>query len=129
MYAEDADSYTFTDVSVETVTLIFRAYLAEQSMDHLSTSLRKGGVKDLLAFFPPNKRQDKYVEEHFRKAGLPQVADWWTKKQYAALKENIISAIKESLSNDEPHAEVCIFVVPLTIINDQVRLDHGSYQG
>ena len=80
-------------------------------MDHLSTSLRKGGVKDLLAFFPPNKRQDKYVDEHFRKAGLPQVADWWTKKQYAALKENIISAIKESLSNDEPHAEVCIFVV------------------
>ncbi|KAI0087999.1 eukaryotic translation initiation factor 5C [Irpex rosettiformis] len=94
------------DVSVEIITLIFRAYLAEQSMDHLSTALRKGGVKDLLAFFPPNKRQDKYVDEHFRKAGLPQVADWWTKKQYAALKETIIAAIKDSLNNDEPHGEV-----------------------
>ncbi len=94
------------DVAVEVVTLIFRAYLTEQSMEHLSTSLRKGGVKDLLAFFPVNKRQDKFVDEHFRKAGLPQVADWWTKKQYAALKENIIAAIKDALSNDEPHAEV-----------------------
>jgi hypothetical protein len=75
-------------------------------MEHLSTALRKGGVKDMLAFFPQNKRQDKFVDEHFRNAGLPQVAEWWTKKQYAALKENIISGIKEALSNDDSHDEV-----------------------
>ncbi|KAI0682417.1 eukaryotic translation initiation factor 5C [Cytidiella melzeri] len=100
------DHLVKNDVSVNVITTIFRAFLAEQSMEHLATALRKGGVKDMLAFFPPNKRQDKFVDEHFRGAGLPQVAEWWTKKQYAALKENIISTIKNALSNEEPHAEV-----------------------
>lgn len=99
------------DVSINVVTVIFRAFLTEQSIDHLATALRKGGVRDLLAFFPPNKRQDKFVDEHFRAAGLPQVAEWWTKKQYAALKDGIISAIKESFASDDSHAEVSLLLL------------------
>lgn len=93
-------------MAINVVTQVFRAYLAEQSVDHLATALRKGGVKDLLAFFPANKRSDKVLDEHFRAAGLPQVAEWWTKRQYASLKESIIATIKEMLSNDDPHDEV-----------------------
>ncbi|KAI0341974.1 eukaryotic translation initiation factor 5C [Trametopsis cervina] len=100
------DHLVKNNISVDVITIVFRAFLAEQSMEHLATALRKASVKDLLAFFPPNNRQDKNVDEHFRKAGLPQVADWWTKKQYAALKEGIVSTIKEALSNDEPHADI-----------------------
>lgn len=93
--------------------MIFRAYLGEQSIDHLAATLRKGGIKDLLAFFPPNKRDDKTLEEHFRGAGMPQVADWWTKRQYAAVKENIISTLKDMLSNEEGHTEVgAVLVIP-----------------
>ena len=88
------------------ITQIFRAYLAEQSMDHLAAALRKGGVRDLLAFFPPNKRSDKTLDEHFRGAGLPQVAEWWTKRQYASLKEGIIATIREMLANDDSHSDV-----------------------
>ena len=44
-------------MSIAVLTIIFRAYLAEQSVDHLATMLRKGGIKDLTAFFPPNKRK------------------------------------------------------------------------
>lgn len=76
-------------------------------MDHLASTLRKGGVKDLVAFFPPNKRQDKILDEHFRRENLAQVADWWTKRQNASLKETIISTIKNMLSNEESHADVC----------------------
>lgn len=97
------------DVSINVVTVIFRAFLTEQSIEHLAIALRKGGVRDLLAFFPANKRQDKFVDEHFRKAGLPQVAEWWTKKQYTALKEGIIAAIKEALGNDNSHADASHF--------------------
>ena len=75
-------------------------------MDHLASALRKGGVKDLLAFFPPNKRQDKVLDEHFRSEGLAQVAEWWTKRQYASLKESITKTIKEMLNNEEPHVDV-----------------------
>jgi len=70
-------------------------------MDHLSATLKKGGVKDLLAFFPPNKREPKYLEDHFRKDGLPQVADWWAKKQYAVVKDGIIKDLSEMIDADE----------------------------
>ena len=98
-------SWRSADVSITVLTSIFRAYLAEQSVDHLATMLRKGGVKDLLAFFPPNKRDDKALDEHFRKAGLPQVAEWWTKRQYAGLKEAVIAQLREMLEH-ETHADI-----------------------
>ena len=75
-------------------------------MDHLAAALRKGGVRDLLAFFPPNKRTDKALDDHFRAAGLPQVAEWWTKRQYAASKEGISTTIKEMLGNEDAHDDV-----------------------
>ncbi|CAL1707148.1 unnamed protein product [Somion occarium] len=100
------DHLVKNDVSVSVVTVVFRAYLGEQSIDHLAATLRRGGIKDLLAFFPPNKRQDKALDEHFRAAGLPQVAEWWTKRQYAALKDGIISTLKEMLANEDSHADI-----------------------
>lgn len=78
-------------------------------MDHLATTLRKGGIKDLTAFFPPNKRDDKALEEHFRGAGLGQVADWWTKRQFASLKETMMTTIKGLLANDDTHEQVSAY--------------------
>ncbi|KZT10652.1 eukaryotic translation initiation factor 5C [Laetiporus sulphureus 93-53] len=100
------DHLVKNDVSINFITTIFRAFLAEQSMDHLAGALKRGGIKDLLAFFPANKRNDKYVDEHFRKAGLAQVADWWTRRQYAALKEGIIKTIHDMLERELPHSEI-----------------------
>ncbi|KAH9946977.1 eukaryotic translation initiation factor 5C [Amylocystis lapponica] len=100
------DHLVKNDVSVGVITLIFRAYLGDQAMDHLASTLKRGGIKDLIAFFPPNRREDKVLEEHFRKAGLPQVADWWTKRQFASLKEGVIRALREMLEQDVPHAEI-----------------------
>ncbi|KZT21440.1 ARM repeat-containing protein [Neolentinus lepideus HHB14362 ss-1] len=104
------DHLVKNDVSVSAITNIFRAYLSEQSMDHLSGTLKKGGVRDLVAFFPPNKREDKILDEHFRKEGLTQVADWWTKKQYAVLKDEVMKGIKERLDNEEANDEVVNFI-------------------
>lgn len=75
-------------------------------MDHLSTNLRKGGVKDLLAFFPLSKRDNKSLDEYFRKQGLPQVAEWWVKKQYAVAKESIVSLLKEMCDREDSNEEV-----------------------
>lgn len=95
------------DVAADVIAIIFRTYLADQSIDHLASALKKSGVKDLLLFFPPNKRQDKVLDEHFRKAGIPQVADWWTKKKFAILKEGIIRAVQGSIEGDSS-AEVSL---------------------
>jgi len=95
------DHLVKNDVSISVLTIVFRSYMADQAMDHLSATLKRGGIKDLLAFFPPNKREGKYLEEHFRKENLPQVADWWAKKQYAVVKEGIIKDLSEMIEHDE----------------------------
>ena len=88
------------------LTLVFRAYLSAQSMEHLAGTLKRGGIKDLLLFFPPNKRDDKTADEHFRRAGLVQIAEWWTKRQYASLKEAIVAQLREMLGHGDAHADI-----------------------
>jgi hypothetical protein len=94
-------SRALLDISVNVLTAILRTYLAETSMDHLAAALKKGGIKDLLIFFPPNRRTDTILDAHFRGAGLPQVADWWTRKQNALIKEEISKAIKDSFERED----------------------------
>ena len=94
------------DLSANVLTLVFRAYLSAQSMEHLAGTLKRGGIKDLLLFFPPNKRDDKTLDTHFRQAGLAQIAEWWTKRQYASLKENVVKRLKEMLNNGDSHADI-----------------------
>jgi hypothetical protein len=86
--------------------VILRAFAAETSMDHIAGALKKGGIKDLLPFFPPNRRSDAVLDAHFRGAGLPQVADWWTRKQNAVIKEDIVKAIKESIEREDQPSDV-----------------------
>lgn len=96
------------------LTAILRAYLAETTMDHLAGALKKGGIKDLLSFFPPNRRSDSVLDAHFRGAGLAQVADWWTRKQNAVIKEDIAKAIKESFEHEDQPSDVRGFCVRLS---------------
>jgi hypothetical protein len=71
-------------------------------MDHLSATLKRGGVKDMLAFLPVNKRDNKTLEAAFKKAGLIQVADWWTKKQYAVFKDDLVKELTNLVEREEP---------------------------
>ncbi|PAV18593.1 ARM repeat-containing [Pyrrhoderma noxium] len=87
-------------LSLSVITNVFRAFLADQTMEQLSSALRKGGIKDLLLFLPINKRDPKLLEEHFKKAGLSQVAEWFIRKQSAAARDSIVKTFKE-LCDDE----------------------------
>jgi hypothetical protein len=95
---------------VNVLTSILRAYIAETSMDHLTSMLKKGGIKDLLTFFPPNRRSDAIIDAHFRGAGLPQVADWWTRKQNALIKEEIAKAVKDAFEREDQPSDVRPFL-------------------
>ncbi|KAH8828436.1 armadillo-type protein [Flagelloscypha sp. PMI_526] len=94
------------DVSTQVISVIFKAYLAEQSMDHLSKALKAGNIKDLLLFFPPNKRDSKTLEAFFKGAGIPQVAEWYTKKQTAVFKEAIISELKDATERGDTNDDI-----------------------
>lgn len=97
----------YVDVSAGVLILIFRAYLVDQSMEHLAGTLKKGGIKDLLAFFPPNKREGKQLEEYLKKEGLPQVSEWWAKKQYAVVKESLVKELTEFCEREDAPEQVC----------------------
>lgn len=99
-------------MSVSVITLVFRAYLVDQSIDHLAATLKRGGIKDLLLFFPSNKRTNQELEEHFKKAGISAVAEWWAKKQYAVIKEEIIKELRESLEREDELEQVRFFLSP-----------------
>lgn len=104
-----------SDVSLSTITTIFRVYLSTQTMDHLSATLKRGGIKDLLLFFPTNKRSAKSLDTYFRspEVGLPQVAEWYAKRQHAAAKDIIVRELKELCEADEPVATVRLYFHPL----------------
>ncbi|KAI6046135.1 armadillo-type protein [Pisolithus marmoratus] len=95
------DHLVKNDTSITVLAIVFRAYLADQSMEHLATALKRGNVKDLLIFFPPNRRDGKILDDFFRKENIPQVADWYTKRQQALAKETIVSELKDLCARDE----------------------------
>lgn len=103
-----------SDLAVNVLTLILRGYLAETSMDHLAATLKKGGIKDLQSFFPANRRSDTILDAHFRGAGIPQVADWWTRKQNALIKEDIGKAVKDAIEREDQPSDVRRFLFSLS---------------
>jgi len=102
---------------VNVLTVILRSYITETSMDHLAGALKKGGIKDLLTFFPPNRRSDVILDAHFRAAGIPQIADWWTRKQNALTKEDVVKAIKEALERDDQPSDVRPNLYPFLLLS------------
>ncbi|KAK0535294.1 hypothetical protein OC834_000114 [Tilletia horrida] len=96
------DHLTKDDLSVNFITAVFRAYLADASMDHLGTALRKGGIKDLLLFFPAQKRdQPGIISTHFKAEGLNAVAEWWQRRQVRELKDQTVARVAEILRESQ----------------------------
>ncbi|EPQ29365.1 uncharacterized protein PFL1_03120 [Pseudozyma flocculosa PF-1] len=97
------------DLAISFIDLVFRTYLVDQTMDHLASSLRKGGVRNWLLFFPQTKRdQPNIVASHFRSAevGLPQVAEYWQKRQQKDIRDQTVARLGEMVSSDEDAASI-----------------------
>jgi hypothetical protein len=92
------------------LTHIFRAYLGDQSMDHLSSALKRGGVKDLIDFFPPNRRNITNLDAYFKEKGLPVVAEWYARRLFAAVKEVVVNGLRDLSEKEEGVDAVCVLV-------------------
>ncbi len=75
-------------------------------MDHLTITLRKSGVNDLLLVFPQPKRDRAHLEAHFKKEGLPQIVDWYTKKVATAARDQIVARVREMIQGGESSDDV-----------------------
>lgn len=82
-------------------------------MDHLSRLL-KTSLKDLILVFPQNKRTRSALDSHFRAEGLPQVADWYGKRQTVLVKEELSTYMQSACEDDEFNDEWRENVSPMT---------------
>lgn len=96
------------DLTLNFITKVFRAYLVDQSMDNLGTALRKGGVRDLLLFFPSTKRdQPNVITNHFSSTSvaLPTVSEWWSKRALKEARDSITSELASKRAQGMAEAE------------------------
>lgn len=73
---------------------------------HFALALRKGGVADILEFFPANRRSIGDLTTHFKKAGLPNVADFYQQKRSASVANETLSHLKDMINGDDSQEEV-----------------------
>lgn len=98
------DHLTKDDLALNFITQVFRVYLKEQSMDHLASVLRKGGIRDWMLFFPQTKRsQPDVIFQYFRspEVNLPQVADYYARRQRKELREQTAAELGSMVKNEE----------------------------
>lgn len=114
-------------LSVSLVTLTFRAYLTDQPIDHLSSTLKKGGIKELLDFFPTNKRTPTELDSWFRKEGLDSVAEWYKRKRLVRISQSIIAGLKDLVEKEEDSEALITFLKDSQAENPVAESDLVGY--
>jgi len=93
-------------VALAFITSFFKAYLARQNVDHLSTTLKRSGLRDLLLLFPVQTRDRKHLEEHFKKENLSPILDWYNKLALIEVKDETILNITRMVNDEESNEQV-----------------------
>lgn len=105
----DLTSHTASDLALNFLDDVFRAYLAENTIDNLGSLLRKGGIRDPLLFFPPQKRsQPGVVTNHFKAANLPSVAEYWQKRANKDARDSVTARLAEMRTDESTNNEEII---------------------
>lgn len=94
------------NVALGFLTVFFRQYLAKQSIEQLGSVVRRSGLKDIASVIPLQTRNRQYLEEHFKKEGLPQINDWYAKLALGEVKEQTIANIAQLINDEESNESV-----------------------
>lgn len=98
---------------------MFRAYLQVESAEHLSGSLRRGGVTDIYGFFPPHKRERADLEAHFKVEKLDAIIAFAQKQKSGQIRDETLAHLKEMVASEEPRHDVrsplCSFDQPKSL--------------
>lgn len=96
--------------AVKFLITFFKAYLATESVDHLSASLRRGGVADLELFLPVNKQNPNEMASQLRAAGLGPIADNFVKIKASQAKEELTHRLHELVSDNADADEIVTYL-------------------
>ena len=79
-------------------------------MEHLAATLKRGGIKSCVPFFPPSMARDnegqRLLEEHFNAQGLGMIAEFYKKRQVNVDKEETVMTLKEMCDAEETPSSV-----------------------
>ncbi|KAI5480165.1 hypothetical protein MNV49_001491 [Pseudohyphozyma bogoriensis] len=94
------------NVSLNFFITFCKAYLQSESVEHLSSSLRKGGVIDLELFLPVNKQSPTELSAQLKAAGLNGVVEFYSKQKTGQAKEDLVSRLKELVHEEADHEDI-----------------------
>ncbi|KAJ3220854.1 Basic leucine zipper and W2 domain-containing protein 2 [Clydaea vesicula] len=94
-------------VALDFVTSVFRSYLEESNYDSLDQNLKKSGIgAKLMEFFPPTKRTEKNLIDHFEAEGLKVLVTHHKKLQEGRSIEVAKDKLKEMFLEEVKLSEV-----------------------
>lgn len=97
---------THSGTSLTFLTTFLKSYLLTESLDHLSSSLRKGALTNLEAFFPASKASPTELAAYFKAAGLAGVVDFYTKQKSGQAKEITFARLRELVAEEADEDDV-----------------------
>ncbi|RHZ75028.1 hypothetical protein Glove_218g4 [Diversispora epigaea] len=108
-------------LSLQFVTAVFKAYLSEQSIDHLGSSLKRAGIDNkLMEFFPPNKRDEEFFARYFEAEDMKPLVEYHNQKQKNSMKEQTVIRAKDMLQSEATPAEIINYL--------KHQMKEGSWQ-
>lgn len=98
------------NVALDFITVFFRTYLSKQSIEHLSSSIRKSGLRDLLLVFPQNIRDQAHLDAHFKKENLTPIVEWYAKAALSEIKQQTVSSVSRMIQEEESNEAILDFL-------------------
>ncbi|AFR94872.1 hypothetical protein J008_02731 [Cryptococcus neoformans] len=94
------------NVALNFLTAFIKTYLSRQSIDQFGSTLRRSGLKSILAVFPLQIRDRKHLEAHFREENLQVVNDWYAKLALGEVKDETVQAVERMINDDETSDQI-----------------------
>ncbi|WVR06410.1 hypothetical protein IAU60_003441 [Kwoniella sp. DSM 27419] len=94
------------NVALTFFTAFSKTYLSKQTIEQFGATIRRSGLKDILAVFPLQTRDKAHLDAHFKKEGLQPIVDWYAKLALGEAKEDTIQAIERMFNDEETNEQI-----------------------
>ncbi|XP_050405785.1 eIF5-mimic protein 2 [Patella vulgata] len=98
-------------LSLEFTSLMFKTWLNEKDISHLTSSLKKCQIEArLMELFPVNKRSQEKFTAYFKEAGLGAIAELQNRSATTEVKQEVRKELANMFKDEESAAEMVLYV-------------------
>jgi len=92
------------------LTVYLKTYLTNESIDHLFSSLRRGGCHDLMEFLPASRRSMPELAAAFKKVGLDAITDMFQKQRANEVIKVTSAHLREMIAGSDSNEEIISYL-------------------